>query len=112
MEAVKSEVLDHRKQMERVEAAARVASAAAKPRLLRLLAEPWCPEGRRGYCPELEAMTPSQRLDWFDAESAAAEMVRCCQHSALQFEAHTLVVGERRCTTSGGAVATTRSRRR
>ena len=98
--------------MERVEAAARVASAAAKPRLLRLLAEPGFVAGLRGCCPELEAMTPSQRLDWFDAESAAAEMVRCCQHSALQFEAYTLVVGERRCTTSGGAVATTRSRRR
>ena len=112
MEAVKSEVLDHRKQMERVEAAARVASAAAKPRLLRLLAEPGFIEGLRGCCPELEAMTPSQRLDWFDAESAAAEMVRCCQHSARELEAHTLVVCERRCTTSGGAVATTRSRRR
>ena len=71
-----TEPLGHRKQMERVDAAARVASAAAKPRLLRLLAEPGFIEGLRGCCPELEAMTPSQRLDWFDAESAAAEMVR------------------------------------
>ena len=93
MEAVKSEVLDHRKQMERVEAAARVASAAAKPRLLRLLAEPGFVEGLQGCCPELEAMTPSQRLDWFDAESAAAEMVRCCQHSARELEAHTKTAG-------------------
>jgi hypothetical protein len=62
-------------QMAKVEAAAAVASEQAKPRLLKLLAEPAFVGALNGCCPELVAMTPEQRLDWFDAESAAAEMV-------------------------------------
>ena len=63
------------KLMVKVEAEAAVAAAAAKPRLLALLAEPDFTTALHGCCPELEAMTPAERLDWFDAESAAAEMV-------------------------------------
>jgi len=62
-------------QMAQVAAAAAVASAAAKPRLLKLLAEPGFTAAINECCPELVAMTPQQRLNWFDAESAAAEMV-------------------------------------
>eukprot|EP01043_Picozoa_sp_COSAG02_P046183 COSAG02_NODE_4297_length_5538_cov_3.544402_5_plen_791_part_00 len=62
-------------QMVQVQAAAAVASAAAKPRLLKLLSEPGFTTALNECCPELVLMTPQQRLDWFDAESAAAEMV-------------------------------------
>ena len=62
-------------QTAQVAAAAAVASAAAKPRLLKLLAEPGFTAAINECCPELVAMTPQQRLNWFDAESAAAEMV-------------------------------------
>ncbi len=62
-------------QMAQVQAAAAVASAAAKPRLLKLLSEPGFTAALNECCPELVLMTPQQRLDWFDAESAAAEMV-------------------------------------
>ena len=47
--------------MQRVEATAELASTAARPRVLALLAEPGFETGLRGCCPQLLAKTPAQR---------------------------------------------------
>ena len=58
-----------------VQRKAAVASAAARPSLLVLLGSEDFEKALRGCCAELRVMTPEQRLDWFDAEHQATEMV-------------------------------------
>ena len=61
--------------MAKVHAKAAAASAAARPSLLGLLGSSGFTTALAGCCPELMAMSPEQRLAWFDAEHKAIEMV-------------------------------------